>query len=274
MDSNRLKSCHWVNGDTHITLVNRLVDYPVKIHLHEFYELEIVIDGAGFQNLNGTIYPLEPGSVYFLTPIDFHSITPESALSIANLSFDEHALSPEMKMLFVNRQDNLIFQADGALSSQLQFLFDLLSKECMSEDNFSLRARKNLLEMLLIALVRYQQDPIVSHFSNTQIQASLQYLFGHFRENISLAQVAAQSGYTPNYFSKLFREICGTCFMDFLANLRLNYAKMLLLSTTLSTTEIAERSGFGSASGFFRRFQKYCGCTPDNFRKKEGRMSV
>lgn len=274
MDSNRLKSCHWVNANTHITLVNRLVDYPVKMHLHEFYEFEIVLAGTGFQNLNGTIYPLEPGSVYFLTPIDFHSITPETALSIANLSFDEHALSPEMKMLFVNRQDNLIFQADGQLSNQLQFLFQLLSKECMSEDSFSLRARKNLLEMLLITMVRYQQDPAGNYSANTQVHASLQYLFCHFRENITLAQVAAQSGYTPNYFSKLFGDICGTCFVDFLANLRLNYAKMLLLSTSLSTTEIAEQSGFGSASSFFRGFQKYCGCTPDSFRKNEGRTSV
>lgn len=269
MEDNRLKSCQWVDMNTHITLLSHQVDTPVGMHLHEYYEMEIVLDGTGFQNLNGTVYPLKPGSVYFLTPIDFHAVTPEQPMRIANLSFDEHALFTEMQFYFPNRKGNFIFQADDRLTATLQFLFELLSKECAAEDIFALRARQNLLELLLITVLRSQQEAAENSISHAQLQPSLQYLFCHFQENITLTEVASRSGYTPNYFSKLFRDICGSCFVDFLSNLRINYAKMLLLSTNLSAVQIAEQSGFGSASGFFRKFRQCCGCTPDDFRKSK-----
>lgn len=269
MDLTRLKSSHWVDPRTHVTFTTRTVTEPVRMHLHEYYEIEVVLSGAGCQNLNGTLYPMEPGSVYFLTPIDFHSVTPEPSLEIANLSFEEHILSPEIQMCFANRRDNLIFQADSLLSDQLLFLFGMLSRESAMEDSFSLQMRQNLLETLLITVLRHRQAPAGRQLSNPQIYSAMQYLFRHFRENITLAQLAEQSGYTPNYFSKLFREVCGACFVAFLTGLRLNYAKMLLLSTALSTTEIAEKSGFGSASGLFRSFRQHCGCTPDSFRRQK-----
>ena len=270
MEHSRLKSSQWVDARTHITLTQRTVDYLVKMHLHEFYELEIILDGCGTLNLNGTTYPLSKGSVYFLTPIDFHAVTPNTALEIANLSFDEPALSPQMQQFFMNRRDNFIFLADDAAAESLYTLFSLLSRECQTDDEFGARARKNLLELMLLNIARADRDSGIVPQDVAHMQNSLQYLFCHFREQITLSQVAAQSGYTPNYFSKLFRDFCGTCFVDFLCQLRLNYAKMLLLSTTLSTTEIAEKSGFGSASSFFRRFAQNCGCTPDSFRKNEG----
>ena len=94
----------------------------------------------------------------------------------------------------------------------------------------------------------------------------MQYLFCHFREDISLAEVAKKSGYTPNYFSTLFRQNTGERFVDFLSNLRLNYAKMLLQSTELSIAEAAERSGFGSESALYRKFRKALGVSPSSFR--------
>lgn len=268
MDLNRLKSSHWIDPRTHITFHTNRVTEPVKMHLHEYYELEVVLSGTGWQNLNGTLYPLVSGSVYFLTPIDFHAVTPEAPMEIANLSFDERIISPEMQLCFLNRRDNLFFQADSLLSGRLLNLFDMLSDECACEDSFSLRMRQNLLETLLITLLR-RREQTQTQLPNTRIFEAMQYLFCHFRENISLFALAEKCGYTPNYFSKLFRESCGSCFLDFLTNLRLNYAKMLLLSTNLSTSEIAEKSGFGSPSGFFRRFRQCCGCTPEDFRTRK-----
>ena len=265
----RLKSSHWVDPNTHITFQTKQVPDPIQMHLHEYYELEIILSGTGTQNLNGTPYSLEPGSVYFLTPIDFHSVSPDTVLEIANLSFEDPLLSPEMRMRFANRRNNLIFRADSRLSSQLLFLARMLSAECDVEDAFSHQMRQNLLETLLITLLRQSREPSDDPLPHAQLHDAMQYLFCHFREEITLSQLAQRSGYTPNYFSQLFRQVCGTCFLDFLTNLRLNYAKMLLLSTSLSTTEIAEKSGFGSPSGFFRRFRQCCGCTPDDFRSRK-----
>lgn len=269
MVGNRLKSSQWVDPKTHISLCRKFVDQPVKMHLHEYYELEMVLSGSGEQNLNGTVYPLAPGTVSFLTPIDFHSLTPTDNLYIATLAFEEVLLSPRMQQLFMKRRGNYIFQADSQVNETLQNLMEFLFREIQAEDSYSVQVRQSLLELFLITVARSTQDQGRDVEAATQVQSSMEYLFCHFREDITLEQVAKQSGYTPNYFSKLFHEICGERFVNFLTQLRVNYAKMLLLSTDLSVAAIAETSGFGSASNFFRRFRQTCGISPAQYREQK-----
>lgn len=245
----------------HIRIVKKKIKRPVSMHLHTYYELEMVLSGTGMQNLNGTVYPIGPDSVYFLTPIDFHSVTPDGDMEIVNISFDETLLSPQLRLLFMNRRDNFIFTD---LGSALRHTVELLQQEQDRHDEYTEICRRDLLEVLLYAVARGKGR---EHMSSTQVHKSMQFLFRHFREDISLELVAAQSGYTPNYFSTLFHEITGEKFVDFLGNLRLNYCKMLLLSTDLSVGEVAEKSGFGSASAMYRRLYKATGLSPTEYRK-------
>ena len=246
----------------HIRIVKKNLTKPVGMHLHSYYELEMVLSGSGQQNLNGTVYPLGPDSVYFLTPIDFHAVTPQGEMEIVNISFDETLLSPQLRLLFMNRRDNFIFtDRSGALRHTVA----LLQQEQDRHDEYSEICRRDLLEVLLYTVAREKGR---EHTGSMQVHKSMQYLFRHFREDISLETVAAQSGYTPNYFSHLFHEITGEKFVDFLGNLRLNYCKMLLLSTDLSVSEVAEKSGFGSASAMYRRLYKITGLSPTAYRTK------
>lgn len=271
---NRFQTQKFVDPRTHLTLTRKKVTRQGKLHLHEYYELEIILSGSGVQNLNGTIYPISTGSVYFLTPIDFHAITPEGAVEVANLAFDDTLLSPQLQQLFMNRRENVIFQADSQVTQTLQTLLSLLPEQTAREDEYSQTCLKNLLELVLFTIARAKNDRSGSGDLQTsqQVQQSMQYLFCHFREDITLEDVALQSGYTPNYFSTLFHQITGEKFVEFLANLRLNYAKMLLLSTNLSVTRIAEKSGFGSPSNFFRRFRQATGLAPKDFRSQRDIM--
>jgi len=195
----------------HIRIVKKKIRKPVGMHLHSFYELEMVLSGTGEQNLNGTVYPIGPDSVYFLTPIDFHAVTPHGDMEIVNISFDETLLSPQLRLLFMNRRDNFIFTDQG---SALRHTVELLQQEQERHDEYSEICRRDLLEVVLYAVARRKGR---GYTGSTQVHSSMQYLFRHFREDISLETVAAQSGYTPNYFSYLFHEITGEKFVDFWA---------------------------------------------------------
>lgn len=247
----------------HIKMTCKTLGKQVGMHLHDYYEMEMIEDGYGEQNLNGTIYNIEPGTVYFLTPIDFHAVTPKTDMKIIHLAFDETLLSSQLRMMFMNRRENYIFGAKSEQSKTLKTLLSLLLQESEKKDEHTSVCRRNLLEVILYTVLRGKnRDNIVSN----QVHNSMQYLFCHFREDISLAEVAKKSGYTPNYFSTLFRQNTGERFVDFLSNLRLNYAKMLLQSTELSIAEAAERSGFGSESALYRKFRKALGVSPSSFR--------
>lgn len=257
------------SAEKDIFLSKKVLTSPVPMHLHDYYELEIVLAGEGEQNLNGTVYPITAGCVYFLTPIDFHAITPRGHLQIAHMAVSEAMLSPQMRMLFLNRRDHYIFAGNSDFTQTLQTLFSLLLAETKKEDAYSTPIRTDILELILLMLARAaNRVPQGQVFSAPdQFHRAMQYLFCHFREEVTLSSVARESGYSPNYFSSLFHTLTGERFVDFLAKLRLNYARTLLRSTDLSVSRIAEKSGFPSVSSFHRRFSRAYGRSPGEARR-------
>ena len=270
----RRNDLSWLDPRTQISIVRRTITQGVSMHLHDYFELEIVLSGRGTQNLNGSVYPLSPGSVYFLTPIDFHAVEPEGSLEVLNVAFAQGLLSPALQTHFLNRRDNLIFSSPEQAQS-LTGLIRRLEQECAAEDSFSQTARKQLLELLMYPIARSAgSQPDLPRTDAEKLQDALRYLFRHFREDITLAELAEKSGYTPNYFSRVFHESSGIRFVDFLCRLRLNYARTMLLTTTQPVAAIAKSSGFSSPSNFFRAFRKETGLSPLEYRvrKKEESM--
>ena len=254
----------------HVTVVDKTLDWPVGIHMHSFFEIEIILEGEGSQNLNGTVYPIEPHTILFLTPIDFHSVEPCGVLHIINVSFDSNMIPADMQLLFMNRRSNLLFKFSPQEWQRLINVVDMLKNECEREDFFVSEMRRNLLEIVLGGIARaYTQSDGAREADVGNVQNSIKFIFDHFRDDITLPQVAAASGYTPNYFSKLFGELTGRRYVDFLNSLRVNYAKMLLASTKRSVIDIARASGFSSLSNFARVFKNETGFTPMGFRQKD-----
>lgn len=258
------KKSEFIGKGNNLSVVERDFEGGGEIHLHDYYELEMVLEGDGEQNLNGTTYPLKKGTVYLITPIDFHCITSLKGMKIINISFDEALLSAEWRMHFVNRRNDLIFNSEEKFE-YLSKLFYAMKEECESDNAYSTKACNHLLELLFISIFRKTQN--AKSEASVTVKPYMQYIFQHFRDELTLSQIAALSGYTPHYFSTLFHSETGRCFTDFLNELRINYAKMLLNTTNLSITEICEKSGFGSQSNFFRIFNLSQGCSPKAYRQ-------
>ena len=71
----------------------------------------------------------------------------------------------------------------------------------------------------------------------------------------------------PQYISQLFKNEIGVGFLAYLTNIRMERAKKLLLSTSLSVAEVAERSGYGDYRVFTKVFKKSEGITPSQYRR-------
>ena len=82
----------------------------------------------------------------------------------------------------------------------------------------------------------------------------------------SLAMLAQSVNLSQGYLSILFKTIFGLPFQDFLASMRLEHSKILLLSTSLKVYEIAEKVGFDDPNYFSTSFKKHFGISPNGFR--------
>ena len=94
------------------------------------------------------------------------------------------------------------------------------------------------------------------------------YLREHYREDISLEQLADFLHFNPSYTSDLFKRIFGKPFVSYLTSMRVETAKVLLERGKFKTYEIAEHVGYQDEKYFFKTFKKVTGFTPKEYRKR------
>lgn len=95
----------------------------------------------------------------------------------------------------------------------------------------------------------------------------VQYMQKHLAEEISLNVLAEQFHLSAQYISQLFKNEIGVNFLAYLTNIRMEKAKKLLLSSSLSIGEISEKSGYGDYRVFTKVFKKTEGVTPSQYRR-------
>ena len=99
------------------------------------------------------------------------------------------------------------------------------------------------------------------------VRKAVGYIRGHFREELTLEDVAQAVHFSPYYLSRLFREELGLTFVNYLTIVRMEEAKRLLLETDQTVSRIADAVGYQDPSYFTKVFKKMEGQTPTQFRR-------
>ena len=98
------------------------------------------------------------------------------------------------------------------------------------------------------------------------ITRAKQYIHDHQTEDLRLSQVAKAVNTSSFYFCKMFKKVTGINFTDYLARVRIEKSKNLLLNPNLRISEIAYEVGFQSLTHFNRVFKRLLGQSPTEYR--------
>lgn len=98
------------------------------------------------------------------------------------------------------------------------------------------------------------------------IQDVIDYLSFHYAEPIDTTSLAARVGLSMQYLSCLFRTETGKHMTTYLAELRVENAKIMLKNRRSSFSQIAEQCGFSDQNYFTKVFKKVTGMTPSQYR--------
>lgn len=100
---------------------------------------------------------------------------------------------------------------------------------------------------------------------------AVKHIDEHFRrETLSLSEVAARAGMSASHLSLLFKEETGLGFVQYVTRKRMELAMRLLRDPLRKATEIAYEVGYGDYSHFNKAFKKYCGLSPQEYKKRFG----
>ncbi len=93
------------------------------------------------------------------------------------------------------------------------------------------------------------------------------FVENHYKEPISLTEVAKFCNFSEYYFAHFFKETTGLTFMDFLTSYRLDKALEFLLYSRKNITETSFECGFSNTRAFNRAFKNKFGTTPTQYIK-------
>ena len=94
------------------------------------------------------------------------------------------------------------------------------------------------------------------------------FIAEHHSEEISLTQVAATVNMSSFYFCKVFKQVTGLTFTHYVARVRVETIKQLLLNPHTRISEAAYAAGFQSLSQFNRVFHRFAGEAPTVYRER------
>ena len=141
-----------------------------------------------------------------------------------------------------------------------------MNPEVMAADEKATSSRKNLEEYANL-LFSIQQSKLQEAIDSEDIIVrARKFIEENFRENIDRNDVAAVTFVTPNYLSKIFKNKMNMNLREYINQLRIEEAKRLLISTSMSISEIASNVGYYNISYFSTVFHKLVGVSPFDWR--------
>lgn len=234
------------------------------LHSHDYYEVEIIVDGEATHHLNSETYEIGAGSAYILGPASFHSYEIKKPLKLFCINFDGSAIPEKLFFKMATLGSGKHIDIGENRFEDITKLCELLVKEVKKKNG---GCSVELCECILAMLLEEADDSIaVPDKFDVGMQKALIYLNSHFYESPALGEVAKEANYHPNYFSEMFTSYFGQTFSSKLNDLKTNYAKVLLKSG-FSVTETCFRSGFRSMSSFLTVFKEKTGMPPKKYKE-------
>lgn len=196
-------------------------------------------------------------------------------------SFNRRKLTETMNSL-----REYLYSVQAEITDIKFFLSDLLLqiKETMnrtySSTNIAFPANAEIIECIyrsnyLYEITEYfsvQFELVMNAIGNSSRESVfddiIYYIDHNHHTNLKLESIAAIFGYNSAYLGKIFTKKFGESFNSYVDKVRVNHAKELLLENRLKVYEISEQVGYKNVDYFHKKFKKYVGISPAEYRKQ------
>ena len=251
------------------------IPWRYETHDHSAVEILLTLEGMVTYTVEDKIYQVRKGEILIVPPDTLHSLTMGEGSSRYLFLFESDAIMTmrdikSMAMYFHKpfhlrdgsdahvRIRELLLRAREAYEKR-DLMWNTMCYSCI------LRVYATLGQRYLSG-IKPRTGEAVRNMDSEVINAVMTYINNHYREELSLEDVAKFAGFSRYYFSRSFKRQTGYSFKDYLCQKRLQVAMDLLIRTNRSMRDVAIESGFGSVATFNRVFRGKKGCTPTQYR--------
>lgn len=127
-----------------------------------------------------------------------------------------------------------------------------------------------LYEIMQFFTIQFEMymNAIGSPSRDSVMDGILNYIEHNYQENLKLGTIAELFGYNSSYLGKVFNKTTGKNFNSYVDEIRIENSKKLLMEEQYKVYEIAQMVGYTNVDYFHKKFKKYVGMSPAEYRKK------
>jgi AraC-like DNA-binding protein len=265
----------------------------VQPHRHEYFQIQVGLDGQSNQAIGGAVRPFGPRFLSFVLPYRVHVVPHPIGSNYCIINFTQNFLWPALNVDSLDLDDVPIsrcpdlapflyqeyvdFEFSEADFARIRLWIDEMIALNQDRGFGSLAVIRGILQQIIgMACVNKQADLMrcsMQHNGKTSQRDALQRVVRYVKENldkeISLTDVAAAAFLSPNYLTHLLKKETGRTFTDLVTERRMEKAKELLANSSARIREVAYQCGFADEAYFNRRFRQWFDQTPKQFRDEQ-----
>jgi len=261
-------------------------DFPIELHTHKFYEINIITEGTGLHHVENNSFPVKQGDFFIIPPNTKHGYSETSSLNIFHLLLSDKFLEKYNDELKSLRGYSLLFNIEPKLrvknnlkifpsipSSTFMFLNTEISKlhkinreEMLSETQKSIKTLNLILELSSIVTSEDFSSTKRSIIDVKEVSKVISYIDNNYNEKITLKDLCKVSNMSRSTLLYHFNLACACSPAEYLLSVRLEKATKLLETTKLAIATIAQECGFFDSSHFTKYFFQKKGILPKDYR--------
>ena len=242
-------------------------DWHSVPHTQNHTELFFIVSGKGQFLIQDQFFPVGINNLVIINPNVLHT---EDSLNAQPLEYI--VLGIEGIELANDENSNGQFSIlDHMESVEISGCLRNILREMEQKNTGYEDVCQAYMEILIIRLMRsttlsVPSEPQISS-GNRQCAAVRRYIDLHFKEPLTLEQLAEESHMNKYYLSHSFKREYGTSPINYMISRRIEESKYLLAETDLSMTQIAQLLGFSSLSYFSQVFRRTQSVSPLEYRQ-------
>jgi AraC-like DNA-binding protein len=242
----------------------------IEKHWHRFIEMEFLVSGSGIHKINGNSYPIRRGELHIMKLTDIHEFFFEEKCGLYLVQIPTSYLSEKINSIILNCSEDMIVYFDDAETEKAESLFKILAEETQSGDAYSSDIIKSTISALCLLLFRKLKTDkkAMPRKSDNRINDIIIFLQNNFRQPLTIGKIAEKFYMNSEYFSRYFKKRMGIGPKEYLAEVRIVYAKKLVCQSDMKVLDICMECGYNSITTFLRDFNKKYGRTPKQMREQ------
>ena len=243
-------------------------DWHSVPHTHNHVELFYIVGGNGQFLIEDRLYPVNTNHLVIINPNVTHT---EVSLNAQPLEYIVLGIEGVELSITENSNGQFCildhFESMDITSCLRNILREMELKQPGFED-----ICQAFMEILIIRLMRSTGLSVPAtpqnNVGNHQCATVRRYIDQHFKEPLTLDQLAEEAHMNKFYLSHAFKQEYGISPINYMISRRLEESKYLLAETDLSMSQIAQLLGFSSLSYFSQVFHRTQGISPMEYRQQ------